>query len=287
MRSWAHVLKFTRKWDAGSWNRSMRNAWESSLSIAGNSLSPAVADCQLAYKQRPLTKVFQPDFICFDKVVVEIKAVSDLTDVHRAQVHNYLKATGLPTGHSRQLQSVIPNSNGNESFDRRDRSDSPTILYLFVLFVSFVVNNPSLLATCCPRSPAAMASVPLVPRRVAPRATKRLGVFERCGCRRRLSLGRWRLAVGAHQLHVVLGGAGGLHAAAGVLDHAEAGRGFHERDARLFAQLAEANLEVVAGQQARFEDDLGDRAARPRRPRARRGCRRARTPSPRPARGRG
>jgi GxxExxY protein len=34
----------------------------------------------------------------FDKIIVEIKAVSKLTDEHRAQVHNYLKATGYRLG---------------------------------------------------------------------------------------------------------------------------------------------------------------------------------------------
>jgi GxxExxY protein len=52
----------------------------------------------IAYKSRPLKKIFQPDFICYDKMVVEIKAASSLTDVHRAQVHNYLKATGYRLG---------------------------------------------------------------------------------------------------------------------------------------------------------------------------------------------
>ena len=48
----------------------------------------------LAYKQVPLRAIYQPDFICFEKIIVEIKAVSDLTDNHRAQVQNYLRATG-------------------------------------------------------------------------------------------------------------------------------------------------------------------------------------------------
>ena len=52
----------------------------------------------LSYKGAPLKQTYQPDFICFDKIVVEIKAVSELTDVHRAQVHNYLKATGYNLG---------------------------------------------------------------------------------------------------------------------------------------------------------------------------------------------
>jgi GxxExxY protein len=39
-----------------------------------------------------------PDFICFEKIILEIKAVSELADPHRAQVHNYLKATGYKLG---------------------------------------------------------------------------------------------------------------------------------------------------------------------------------------------
>jgi GxxExxY protein len=44
----------------------------------------------LTYKGRVLEKVYEPDFICFDKIVVEIKAASVLADEHRAQLHNYL-----------------------------------------------------------------------------------------------------------------------------------------------------------------------------------------------------
>src|SRR5262249_2441047 len=48
----------------------------------------------LTYKGRPLKQQYTPDFICSGKIIVEIKAVSQLVDEHRAQVHNYLKATG-------------------------------------------------------------------------------------------------------------------------------------------------------------------------------------------------
>jgi GxxExxY protein len=48
----------------------------------------------LTYKERVLKKTYDPDLTCFEKVVVEIKAVSQLIDDHRAQAHNYLKATG-------------------------------------------------------------------------------------------------------------------------------------------------------------------------------------------------
>ena len=52
----------------------------------------------LTYKNQTLKKIFRPDFICYGLIVVEIKALSALNDQHRAQVHNYLKATGLQLG---------------------------------------------------------------------------------------------------------------------------------------------------------------------------------------------
>ena len=52
----------------------------------------------LTYKGVALKHAYVPDFICFDKIILEIKAVSALTDEHRAQVFNYLKATGFKLG---------------------------------------------------------------------------------------------------------------------------------------------------------------------------------------------
>ena len=52
----------------------------------------------LQYKNRPLRSTYEPDFICYDKIVLEIKAVTELTDEHRAQIQNYLKATGMKLG---------------------------------------------------------------------------------------------------------------------------------------------------------------------------------------------
>jgi GxxExxY protein len=54
----------------------------------------AKASLDLNYKGRPLKQRYEPDFICFEKIILEIKAVSQLADEHRAQLHNYLKATG-------------------------------------------------------------------------------------------------------------------------------------------------------------------------------------------------
>jgi len=52
----------------------------------------------IAYKGRILNKVYIPDFICYDQVVVEIKAIKGLTTIEQAQLLNYLKATGKPVG---------------------------------------------------------------------------------------------------------------------------------------------------------------------------------------------
>jgi GxxExxY protein len=48
---------------------------------------------KLEYKGNPLRSKYEPDFICHQKIALEIKAVADLADEHRAQVQNYLKAT--------------------------------------------------------------------------------------------------------------------------------------------------------------------------------------------------
>lgn len=58
----------------------------------------AQGNLELAYKGHALSHVYKPDFICFGKVIVEIKAVSSLTDEHRAQVLNYLKAACMKVG---------------------------------------------------------------------------------------------------------------------------------------------------------------------------------------------
>jgi GxxExxY protein len=52
----------------------------------------------LTYRGRTLRQVYQPDFICHEKIIVEIKAVSELADEHRAQLLNYLSTTGFQLG---------------------------------------------------------------------------------------------------------------------------------------------------------------------------------------------
>jgi GxxExxY protein len=50
---------------------------------------------ELFYKGDKLSKYFVADFICFEKIVLELKSVSGLTNEHEAQVFNYLKATQM------------------------------------------------------------------------------------------------------------------------------------------------------------------------------------------------
>lgn len=50
------------------------------------------------YKNEKLNKYYQADFVCYDKIIVELKALSELTSRHEAQVLNYLKATGFELG---------------------------------------------------------------------------------------------------------------------------------------------------------------------------------------------
>lgn len=52
----------------------------------------------LKYKGQVLSAKYVPDFVCFESIIVELKALKETTSEHLAQVHNYLKATGLRLG---------------------------------------------------------------------------------------------------------------------------------------------------------------------------------------------
>ena len=77
-------------------------------SVYQESLGLELANRDIPFKAQPRVRVefkgttlestFSPDFVCFDTVILEIKAVRSLTNEHRAQVLNYLKASGLEVG---------------------------------------------------------------------------------------------------------------------------------------------------------------------------------------------
>jgi len=50
------------------------------------------------YKGQQLPTIYRADFLCFDEIIVEIKAIKELGKIEEAQLINYLKATHKPTG---------------------------------------------------------------------------------------------------------------------------------------------------------------------------------------------
>ena len=61
---------------------------------------PFISQQQLSlqYKGELLTQTYVPDFICYDKIIIEIKGTRQIAPEHKAQLLNYLKATGLKLG---------------------------------------------------------------------------------------------------------------------------------------------------------------------------------------------
>ncbi len=55
-------------------------------------------ELQLYYKGDLLHHTYKPDLICFDKIILELKAVKALLPEHEAQILNYLNATGMKLG---------------------------------------------------------------------------------------------------------------------------------------------------------------------------------------------
>ena len=52
----------------------------------------------ITYKGKRLSTHYRADFVCFDTVIVELKALDKLGGVEEAQILNYLKATGCEVG---------------------------------------------------------------------------------------------------------------------------------------------------------------------------------------------
>ena len=53
---------------------------------------------EIFYKGKALNKIYQPDFLCFDDIIIEIKALPKLSTIEEAQLINYLKASRLQLG---------------------------------------------------------------------------------------------------------------------------------------------------------------------------------------------
>lgn len=55
-------------------------------------------EIQIEYKGQLLDQFYKADLICFDSIIIELKACKVIEPIHRAQVMNYLKATKLRLG---------------------------------------------------------------------------------------------------------------------------------------------------------------------------------------------
>lgn len=94
----------------------------------------AQVELSLSYKDEPLQQTYKPDFICHEKIIIELKAVKEVGAEHRAQVFNYLKATSL------RLGLLVNFGHYPKATVEKDNS-----MNFFVYFVLFVVETLS----CC------------------------------------------------------------------------------------------------------------------------------------------
>lgn len=58
----------------------------------------AQQELQLRHKRKPLKAKFIPDFVCYERIVVGLKAVKEVAPEHKAHVINYLKASSMRLG---------------------------------------------------------------------------------------------------------------------------------------------------------------------------------------------
>ena len=55
-------------------------------------------ELKIYYEGKAMRQTYRADVVCYNNIIVELKAVAHLDDVHRSQIYNYLKATGYKLG---------------------------------------------------------------------------------------------------------------------------------------------------------------------------------------------
>jgi GxxExxY protein len=91
------AIEVHRELGAGFLEAVYQEAMERELMLRGVGFKPQ-HELVIQYKGQPLDKAYVCDLLCFDCVLVELKAMDRLTGREVAQVINYLKAAGLPVG---------------------------------------------------------------------------------------------------------------------------------------------------------------------------------------------
>jgi GxxExxY protein len=79
----------------------LENVYQEALEIELESRNiPFVSQSELKirYKDEILKQSYRADIVCFDKIILELKAVKALLPEHEAQLQNYLRATGMRLG---------------------------------------------------------------------------------------------------------------------------------------------------------------------------------------------
>lgn len=55
-------------------------------------------ELKLVYRGQELNRYYVPDFVCYGKIIVEIKAIREMAEDHYAQLINYLCCTNMQVG---------------------------------------------------------------------------------------------------------------------------------------------------------------------------------------------
>ena len=79
----------------------LENVYQEALEIElGSRNIPFVsqAELKIRYKDKILRQSYRADIVCYDKIILELKAVKLLLPEHEAQLQNYLRAAGMRLG---------------------------------------------------------------------------------------------------------------------------------------------------------------------------------------------
>ena len=91
------VFEVYKTMGAGFLEAVYQESLEEELRARGIPFTPQ-AEIKIEYKGKVLRQFYKADIICYDKIIVELKAVSSLLPEHSAQLFNYLKATNIKLG---------------------------------------------------------------------------------------------------------------------------------------------------------------------------------------------
>ena len=91
------IFEVNKKLGAGFLEEVYQEALEIELKQA-NIPFTSQQELEILYNGIPLTKKYYADIICYGKILIELKAVSKINNQHKAQLMNYLSATGFKLG---------------------------------------------------------------------------------------------------------------------------------------------------------------------------------------------